>query len=77
MGLPQYVAIDKKPENGCEIQNSACSRSGVMLRLKLVKGVDLVGEDDNGVPHENDLLHGTKSCNKCIAMVWDRHNCVC
>ena len=33
-GLPQYIAIDRKPENGCEIQNAACGRSGVMLRLK-------------------------------------------
>jgi Transposase IS4 len=24
MGLPMYVAIDRKPENGCEIQNAAC-----------------------------------------------------
>jgi hypothetical protein len=32
-GLPMYVAIDRKPENGCEIQNSACGKSGVMLRL--------------------------------------------
>jgi hypothetical protein len=46
-GLPQYEAIDGKLENGCEIQNAACGRSGVMLRLKLVKGIDLVGEDDN------------------------------
>ncbi|KAI2512652.1 Transposase IS4 [Fragilaria crotonensis] len=42
-GLPQYVAIDRKPENGCEIQNAACGMSGVMLRLKLVKGTDLPG----------------------------------
>ena len=33
VGLPMYVAIDRKPENGCEIQNSACGKSGVMLRL--------------------------------------------
>jgi hypothetical protein len=32
-----YIAIDHKPENGCEIQNAACEQSGVMLRLKLVK----------------------------------------
>jgi hypothetical protein len=38
-GLPQYVAIDRKPENGCEIQNAACGMSGVMLQLKLVKGI--------------------------------------
>eukprot|EP00171_Calliarthron_tuberculosum_P023795 IDg23795t1 len=35
-GLPMCVAIDRKPENGCEIQNSACGRSGIMMRLHLV-----------------------------------------
>ena len=30
-GLPMYVAIDRKPENGCEIQNAACGCSGVMI----------------------------------------------
>ena len=30
-GLPQYIAIDRMPENGCEIQNAACGVSGVML----------------------------------------------
>jgi Transposase IS4 len=29
--LPMYISIDRKPENGCAIQNSACGRSGVML----------------------------------------------
>ena len=24
-GLPMYIAIDRKPDNGCEIQNSACA----------------------------------------------------
>ena len=37
IGLPMYIAIDRKPDKGCEIQNSACSESGVMLRLLLVK----------------------------------------
>jgi hypothetical protein len=23
-GLPMYISIDPKPENGCEIQNTAC-----------------------------------------------------
>ena len=45
-GLPQYVAIDQKPENGCKIQNAACGRSGVMLRLKLVNGANLTGSED-------------------------------
>ena len=36
MGLPHYVAMDRKPEHGCEIQNCCDGISGIMLRLKLV-----------------------------------------
>ena len=36
-GLPMYVAMERKPDNGCEIQKSACGASGIMMRLKLVK----------------------------------------
>jgi len=36
-GLPMYVAIDRKPEDGCEIQDSCCGKSNIMMRLKLVK----------------------------------------
>jgi hypothetical protein len=35
-----YVAIDRKPENGCEIQSAACGQSGIMIRLTLVKIAD-------------------------------------
>jgi Transposase IS4 len=60
-GLPQYIAIDRKPENGCELQNAACGRSGIMLRLKLVTTVE--DENDCLQMHEEDdarlLLHGT------------------
>jgi hypothetical protein len=64
-GLPMYVAMDRKPENGCEIQNAACGRSGVMIRLKIVKTAteaEALGanEDDNG------LLHGTKVLKELI-----------
>jgi Transposase IS4 len=37
-GLPNYMAIDRKPENGCEIQNACCGRTGIMMALHLVKG---------------------------------------
>ena len=40
-GLPCYVAIDMIPENRCEIQNSACVKSGIMLRIKLVKNTNV------------------------------------
>jgi len=36
LGLPRYVAKDSEPKNGCEIQNAARGRSGIMLRLHLV-----------------------------------------
>ena len=39
-GLPMYVEIDRKPENGCEIQNAADGKSGIVLRLRLVTTVE-------------------------------------
>ena len=36
-GLPQYIAIDRNPENGCEIQNATDGVSGIIMQLKLVK----------------------------------------
>ena len=35
--LPHYVAMDRKTEHGCEIQNACDGMCGVMMRLKLVK----------------------------------------
>ena len=57
-GLPMYVAIDRKPDNGCEIQNACCGRSGIMMRLKLVKTAeeDRTHQDE----HPGGMLHGTK-----------------
>jgi Transposase IS4 len=37
IGLPMYVAMDRKPEDGCEIQNCCCGNSGIMMQLRLVK----------------------------------------
>jgi hypothetical protein len=37
-GLLHYVAIDHKPENGCEIQNAACGKTRIMMDLHVVKG---------------------------------------
>jgi Transposase IS4 len=62
-GLPFYVAIDRKPENGCEIQYACCGRSGVMMRLRLVKSVDALREDADraGIAEDDtELLHGIK-----------------
>jgi hypothetical protein len=37
MGLPMYISLDRKPEDGAEIQNVCDGHSNIMLRLKLVK----------------------------------------
>ena len=34
--LPQYITIDRKPENGCEIQNADDGVSVIMMQLNLV-----------------------------------------
>ena len=57
-GLPQYISIDRKPKNGCDIHNSAGGVYGIMIQLNLVKTSS--GEDLH-YPEEHDLLlHGTK-----------------
>jgi hypothetical protein len=57
-GLPMYVAIDRKPENGCEIQNACCGRCSIMMRLKLVKTAE--EEATHQQEHQDGMLHGTK-----------------
>ena len=37
IGLLIYIAIDWKPENGCEIRDAAFGKSGIMILLILVK----------------------------------------
>ena len=56
IGLPMYIAIDRKPENGCEIQTSCCATSGVMIRMKLVKS----DAADTEAEHNEDTNHGTQ-----------------
>jgi Transposase IS4 len=56
-GLPHYVAIDRKPENGCEVQSAASGRSGIMLQLKLV--TTAYHEAKREVESEAGLDHGT------------------
>jgi len=55
-----YVAIDRKPENGCEIQNKTCGRSAIMLRLSVVTSAEherATGTDnDDGLPHGASVL---------------------
>jgi Transposase IS4 len=56
-GLPMFISMERKPEDGCEIQNSSCGRTGIMLRLKLVKTSAQRDEDHEDQAHLN---HGTQ-----------------
>ena len=71
-GLPMYVAIDRKPENGCEIQNAACGRSGVMIRLKIVKTAE--EENASAVTEDDGNNHGTNVL-KFLVEPWVRTDC--
>ena len=51
IGLPMYVAMDRKPEDGMEIQNVCCAISGVMCQLKLVKTAAANAEEAQYVCH--------------------------
>jgi Transposase IS4 len=59
MGLPMYIAIDRKPENGCEIQNMACGQSGVMIRLKVVKTAEEEASNEE-MYEQGTLPHGAQ-----------------
>ena len=54
-GTPHYVAIDRKPDSDCEIQNIADGNGYFMLRLMFVKEADV----DFGDHVPGDLDQGT------------------
>ena len=61
--LPVYMALDRKPKNGCDIQNSA--DGGVIVELKLVK---VSGEELGNSTTEDveDMLCRTKVVKELI-----------
>jgi hypothetical protein len=55
LGLPRYIAIDSKPENGCEVENAACGRRGIMLNIRLVTTAEV---EARGTAEIEDTDHG-------------------
>lgn len=59
LGLPQYLAKDRKHEKGRKLQKLAYRRSGVMHTLRLVKTteeqVPQAEEDAYGLTHSTDV----------------------
>ena len=56
--FPQYIAINRKPENGCDIHNSDYVISGIMIQLNLFKTFS--EEDIHDYKEHDGLVHGTK-----------------
>lgn len=63
VGLPHYVSIDRKPENGCENQNAACGRSGIMPRLELVT----TSKDEATKEFEGEMNPGTAVLRRLVS----------
>ena len=58
-----YVEIYRKPENGEKIQNSVFWRSGIMMRLRILKSAK--NEEEQQDDRKN-LPHGTKVLKKLV-----------
>ena len=59
LGFPMYVAMNRKPYNGLENQNSACGRLGIMMRLRIVKSERNEAEqedDEENLPNFTKVL---------------------
>lgn len=71
-GLPFYVALDRKPEDGCEIQNVCDGDSGIMLQLHLVKSAKSVTR----LAEDPTINHGTYVLKKLISPWANTQRCV-
>jgi len=60
-----FVAIDRKPENGCEMQNTACGRSSIMLCLHPVALAADKRERQTGA--DTSILHRTTLLKRLVA----------
>ena len=72
IALPNYVALDRKPDSGCEIHTASCGHSGIMIRLRLVKHQQENDEELNETSNES-LLHGKKLL-KELVLPWANTN---
>jgi len=75
-GIPHYAAIERKPDNGGEIQNLADVASEIMLRLKIVKSaakeeviaaVAAADEDDDEDVATGEGGKGTRVLSELVA----------
>ncbi len=63
------MAIDRKPESGCEIQNTASGQRRVIIGLKVVKGAMEEELALSAAQNEDEMLHRAKVC-KYLVQPW-------
>ena len=54
-----YVEMERNPENMAETRNDACGRSGIMMRIRIVKYArndEEQEDDDDNIPHGTKVL---------------------
>ena len=71
-GLPMFIAMDRKPEDGCEIQNACDGESGIMLQLHIVKS----SRSHLRIDEEASINHGTYIIKKLVSPWANTHRCV-
>ena len=71
MDLPVYIAIDRKPEDGCEIQNACCGKSSTMMQLKLVW--TSAGENAVAQQHQQQQQKIVAIMLQCCTLSWFGH----
>ena len=60
VGLPTYMAIDRRPESGCEIDISTRGGSGITLRLEVVRSLleDSLRKNSKNMNGETAVTYG-------------------
>ena len=79
-GLPHYITIDRKPENGLEVQNAVCGDSGIMLQLELAKEDaedDYDINDDVNYGNITNVPHGARVMLKLLSPYMNTQRIVC
>ena len=56
VGLPHYVALDRKPVSGRELETGSCGKSGIIIRIDMT----MFAEDTCGKEYESDHCHVTE-----------------
>jgi len=73
IGLPHYVAMDRKPENGCELKTASCGNSGIILRMDVV----MSAEETRGKAFESETTHGAAVTLRLVEPWFYTHRLVC